>query len=199
MAWKPDYCTTEELGALLSIHDDYDDVELGLAIAAASRAVDHATNRQFGQTETTETRTFDDIRWSRTNGVYITRVDDIQTLTGLVVTIAGSATTAYETQPDNAIAKGKPIERIWSRSVTCDTGISRRNSIEVTASFGWLSVPDTVKEATLLQASRFFKRKDAPFGVAGSPDVGSEVRLLAKVDPDVQLALQPFRRDWPYL
>ena len=50
------------------------------------------------------------------------------------------------------------------------------------------------QEATLLQASRLAARRDSPFGVAGSPDAGSEMRLLARVDPDVAVALEPYRR-----
>jgi hypothetical protein len=68
--------------------------------------------------------------------------------------------------------------------------------VQVTATWGWTAVPATIKKATLLQASRFYKRRDAPFGVAGSPDMGSEMRLLAKVDPDVEVMLGDYRRKW---
>jgi hypothetical protein len=50
-------------------------------------------------------------------------------------------------------------------------------------------VPPTIKLATQLQASRWLKRRDAPFGIAGSPELGSELRLLAKLDPDVEVLL----------
>jgi hypothetical protein len=50
-------------------------------------------------------------------------------------------------------------------------------------------VPAEVKLATELQASRWAKRRDAPFGVAGSPELGSELRILAKLDPDVEILL----------
>jgi hypothetical protein len=46
-----------------------------------------------------------------------------------------------------------------------------------------------VEQATLLQASRFHARRFSPYGVAGSPELGSELRLLAKLDADVELAL----------
>lgn len=57
-------------------------------------------------------------------------------------------------------------------------------------------IPDAVKLACLLQASRFFIRKNAPFGVAGSPQDGSEIRLLARLDPDVLVMLGPFISWW---
>lgn len=50
-------------------------------------------------------------------------------------------------------------------------------------------VPGPVELACLIQASRWFKRKDAPFGIAGSPELGSELRLLSKLDPDVEVLL----------
>lgn len=50
-------------------------------------------------------------------------------------------------------------------------------------------VPSMVKLATQLQASRWAKRRDAPFGIAGSPEMGSELRLLARLDPDVEILL----------
>lgn len=52
--------------------------------------------------------------------------------------------------------------------------------------------PAPVVEACGLQAARIFMRKGAPFGVLGSADVGF-MRLHAKLDPDVQLLLDPFR------
>ena len=50
-------------------------------------------------------------------------------------------------------------------------------------------VPSSVKLAVLLQASRWVKRREAPFGIAGSPEMGNELRLLAKLDPDVMVLL----------
>lgn len=57
-------------------------------------------------------------------------------------------------------------------------------------------IPSAVKQACLIQASRFFTRRYAPFGVAGSPDSGSEIRLLAKVDVDVAVILGPYITWW---
>jgi len=50
------------------------------------------------------------------------------------------------------------------------------------------------KVATVLQANRLLKRRHAPFGVAGSPELGSELRLLARVDPDVAVSLRGLGR-----
>ena len=52
--------------------------------------------------------------------------------------------------------------------------------------------PGPVSEACGLQASRYFLRKGAPFGVVGSADAGF-IRLQNRLDPDVQLMLSPYR------
>lgn len=58
------------------------------------------------------------------------------------------------------------------------------------------SAPSPIRQATLLQASRLFVRKNSPYGIAGSPDMGSELRLLAKLDPDVEVLVRPYRLQW---
>jgi hypothetical protein len=49
-----------------------------------------------------------------------------------------------------------------------------------------------ISEVALLQATRLFRRKDAPFGVVGVADFGS-VRI-SRLDPDVREMLAPFIR-----
>ena len=189
MAWAPDYVTSADLKVYLRIGNTVDDAQVALAVTAASRAVDKHCNRQFGQVAAPEARTYT-ARWSSTRCRYVVDVDDVMTITGLVVT-GDAAITDYTLKPSNAALKGKP----WTRLVLNAGGNGREDGITVTARYGWTAVPVTVQEATLLQASRFFKRRDAPFGVAGSPELGSELRLLAKVDPDVAVALGDYRRD----
>ena len=46
--------------------------------------------------------------------------------------------------------------------------------------------------AAQLQSSRIYARRATPFGVAGSPE-GGIVRLLSRLDPDVELMLRPYR------
>lgn len=187
--WKPDYATVEELKEYVSIpaDDTLDDSVIGGKIAAASRSVDEHCHRQFGQVDTPQSRVFTAVR--RGYGSMVI-VDDIMDLTGVTVTANGTAVTPDRWTPRNATADGVPYTRLWlPRATTCEV-----DGIEVTGLWGWSAVPETVKEATLLQASRLLKRRDAPFGVAGSPDLGSEIRLLAKVDPDVAVMLHAFVR-----
>lgn len=188
MAWQPDYVTTEELKAFLRIDDTVDDDLLAYAVAAASRSVDKFCNRQFGLLAAVQDRVYT-ARWDVVLGRYVVDIDDLMTTTGLVITGA-AAITDYTLRPSNADLNGRP----WTRIILNSGGRSDLDGITVTAKFGWTDVPVTVQQATLVQSSRLFKRKDAPFGIAGSPELGSEMRLLAKVDPDVAVVLSPYQR-----
>lgn len=204
MAWAPDYVTTDEAAAYEAIPDDVDDTEIAQAVAAASRAVDRTASpegwRQFGLVDVPEARYYT-AKWSRERGTWTVQIDDLMTVTGLVVEFDSDEdgtyideVTAYRLLPLNAAAKGKPwthLEVLSSSAVEPDC---TPDAVRVTARFGWTDVPTPVVQATLLQASRLLARRNAPFGVAGSPESGSEIRLLAKVDPDVAVALVDYRR-----
>lgn len=192
MPWAPDYVTAGELASYLRIGDDVDDAELALAVTAASRAVDHDTNRQFGKVDAAEERIYQ-ARYDYERGLWVVDVDDYQTATGLAVDVAGTAVATFTKEPRNAAPKGRPWTRVLFTSDS-ETQPCSGDDVAVTATWGWTAVPSTIVQAALLQASRLFTRRGAPFGVAGSPDAGSEVRLLAKVDPDVAVALRPYRR-----
>jgi len=54
-------------------------------------------------------------------------------------------------------------------------------------------VPDAIKQATLLQATRLWKRKDTPFTVYGSDQTGV-VELFQKFDPDAMKLIKGFMK-----
>lgn len=192
MTWAPDYITSAELKTFKRIDDTVDDTEVALAVTASSRAIDSYTGRQFGQLSSA-TEWIYTAYWDRHRCRYLVNIDDLDTTTGLVVKIAGTATTNYTLEPRNAVAKGK----VWTQLVFgVGVGSSTLDDIAITAKWGWSSVPSTVKLAAKLQGSRFLTRRESPYGVAGSPSDGSELRLLAKVDPDVALMLAPYIRHW---
>lgn len=202
MALFPDYATLEDFKAYLRIDedDDTDDDQLELAITSASRAVDRSTSRQFGVNGSAVARVYT-AEWSRTLGRYVVEVDDFMTLTGLLVASSTStegtfdnSITTFRTYPFDAAGDGRPWTKILiapGTSVTCDPG-----GVQVTANWGWTAVPDTIKMATLIQAARFHKRRDSAFGIAGSPDLGNELRLLDRLDPDVAELIRSYRRWW---
>ena len=65
--------------------------------------------------------------------------------------------------------------------------------VQLTAVFGWPSVPEPVTQATIIQASRIFKRYDSPLGVAGFGDLGA-IRVSRFLDPDMAQLVEPYRR-----
>jgi hypothetical protein len=67
-------------------------------------------------------------------------------------------------------------------------------STVVVAQWGWTAVPAQVIAAAKLQSNRWNKRRNSPLGVAGSPEQGSEIRLLARLDPDVATVLAGLSR-----
>lgn len=184
--WEPDYATVDELKAYVSIPDDdtVDDVALAGKITAASRSIDQHTRRQFGQVDALEQRDYPIV----CRGIFkVLIVDDLMDITGLTVEVDGQPIVPTYFHPANAPQKGVPYTRVF-------LPVGSAGVAQVTALWGWADVPPTITQAALLQASRLFKRQDAPFGVAGSPDLGSEIRLLAKVDPDVAVMLQRYVR-----
>lgn len=197
MAWAPDYATTTELKSTMDIDVSTHDTELGLALTGSSRAVDRSTNRQFGVVAAAEERAYTPW-WDRRRQLYVIEVDDLMTTTDLAIedeqgnSLAALVTLGdggYRLEPRNNPQKGRP----WTQLVTTTPAVG---DWLATGIWGWSAVPDTIKAATLLQAERFYLRRQAPFGVAGSPDEGSEMRLLAKVDPDVAVMVGAYRRWW---
>ena len=196
MAWAPDYVTAVELKAFLRISDTDDDTFLALAISAASRAIDLFCNRQFGAVSGAAEERFYTAEWDKRRCRWFVSVDDLMTDTDLSVEVNGVAVTTITAHPINAAVIDRPWTSLWfdTDSAVFPTGVE--DEVSVTAFWGWTSVPDTIKQACLLQASRFFARRTSPFGIAGSPDMGSELRLLSKVDPDVGVSLSPYQRWW---
>lgn len=195
MPWAPDYVTSTELKAYLRIGDAVDDAEVALVVTAASRAIDRATNRQFGLVAAAEARKYTAF-WDHVNCRYVVPIDDLMTEVGLTIATEVGAVDVFDLKPANAAAEARPWTSIVVDPTAAVKPTTKEDEVTVTARYGWTTVPVAVKQAALLQAARFFKRRDAPFGVAGSPEAGSELRLLAKVDPDVAVVLGPYQRWW---
>lgn len=202
MAWAPDYASTLDMTAYTRIPDSADDAQIALAITAASRAVDRVCGRQFGLIAAPEARYYTP-EWDCKIRRWLVKFDDLMTTTGLTVmhdpgddgTYEATVDT-YALRPVNAAPKGRPWTHLAILTTSSAHLIDHEASVEVTARWGWTAIPDAVKQATILQASRILMRRDAPFGIAGSPDSGSEIRLLARVDPDVAVILNSYVRWW---
>lgn len=199
MGWQPDYITTVELNAFIRVGDTVDDAQAGPAIAAASRAIDkHVTGggrigRQFGLVAAPEQR-FYTPRWSRRRGRWVVEIDDLMTQVGLAVETDAGTITEFDLAPRNAAQEGRPWTYIVIRPTNTVPILGEVDEFGATGRWGWTAIPPAVKEAAALQSSRLTSRRDSPFGVAGSPQLGSELRLLEKVDPDVAVTLSAYVR-----
>lgn len=206
MALHPDYVTAAQLKFSLGIPaaDTADDALVAIVVSAASRAVDAHCGRQFGvagsavaRVETWDGRLLD--------GRPALEVSDFQTLTGLAVTTVDTAgvdqttltvSVDFDPWPANAAADSRPWTHLVARPGAAASFPRHHRGMKVTANWGWTAVPKLVENATLLQAARWYKRKDAPFGVAETPSGGEGFRLLDRLDADVALSLQSLRRVW---
>ncbi len=196
MALTNCYCTLSDLKTSLAIEDIQDDTGLEAAILTASRMIDDYTGRFFyrdGTTAAPVTRYYTPDSW------YITNLDDFVSLNQIALdddfdqtytTIL--ATSDYLIDPINNARRGWPYTRI--------TAIDRYifpyaypQSVRVQAVWGWPSIPAEIAMATKIQASRLFIRRQSPFGIAGTPELGT-VRLTSRLDPDVEALIRPFRK-----
>ncbi len=189
-----DYATLADLKEMLGIEtaDTTRNTLLTRALSSASRSIDRTTGRRFDLDESATARTYNP--GSRAvpgeSGERLI-VDDIGDAIGLVVeTGAGGSWTdviGYETAPENALSRGRPVTTLVLPAGTWGCGTTR---VRVTARWGWPAIPDDIVQAALLQAARLFKRKDSPEGVTGSAEWG--VIRLSRRDPDVWALIEHF-------
>lgn len=192
MVWKPDYVTLPEGRTFLRGTETVDDVETAVWITAASRAVDEHCHRQFGSTVATTRVYRRPPAWDPELCLWVVDIDDVQDTTGMTVAGVALASSGAVLLPDNAPSEGRPYERLGF-------AVKPTMPLSVFTPWGWLTVPTQVKGAVRLQLSRFDSRRDSPYGIAGSPSEGSELRLLARIDPDVAMSLRGLGREgWPW-
>lgn len=192
------YCTAAEVRG--QFHDSgarLDDPLIERAINAASRAIDSHCGRRFWQDATPVARLY------RPRDGYSVTVHDIADSTITVETddnldgtwLTTWAADEFDLEPRNADVDANTAHS-WTRLVAVDDRCfprhGRRATLRITATWGWSEVPVDVAQACILKASSLFKRKDAPFGVAGFNDFGP-VRITRN-DPDVVGLLQGFVR-----
>lgn len=173
------------------------DTELEAVIQGVSRLIDALCNRVFFASAIDESRYFTPADW---NTCF---TDDIQSITTLKtdedcdgVYETTWASTDYRTQPLNRVANITPVTWLETKLNGQHYFPLFAGSVEVTGKFGYCTlanVPDVVREACYLQSHRVWMRKDAPFGVVGSGGMG-QVMAITKLDPDVELMLEPVRR-----
>lgn len=195
MAWRPAYLTGANLRAWMRVASSSEDALYADAAEAASRAIDRNCGRQFGSVGP-QTRTYTPW-WNPRRCCWMLTVDDFQATTGLAVTVKNGTIdpTYLKPEPPNAVVDGKAFIALSVDPASPIQPCGTENEAGVTLNtWGWATVPNAVINACRLQGSRFVTRRDSPYGVAGSPDLGNELRLLAKLDADLKPMLSFYVR-----
>jgi hypothetical protein len=193
MAITQGYATLPDVKNALRITDSLDDSLLETAIESASRMVDGFTARTFTNAGTA-VRNF-----AATDGINLIIDDAIEVIEVASTDEIGSTYTIwkptdYQLEPLNDRVDGLYSPYTGIRAVGDFTWpvVDQQALVRITAVYGFPAIPVAVKQATIIQASRLFKRLDSPLGVAGFGDMGA-VRVSRFLDPDVEQLLMPYR------
>jgi len=203
MAIVNGYANRNQIKAALRIGtaDTIDDDLIDNCAGAASRLIDGYCNRKFWSVGSATSRVY------TAEDDYYCSIDDIA---GTALTLKTSSladgvfdvtwtVTDYQLEPLNGNLDGLTWSYDKIRAVgdylfpNVNANYGSQALVQVTAIFGWPSIPEPVTQATIIQASRLFKRYDSPLGVAGFGDMGA-IRVSRALDPDVAQLVEPYRR-----
>lgn len=174
MALGDPYVADDELMKWLGTVNPTDGEFVSLAVESASREIEQWCGRQFNQADEATTRIFDADGFARS--LY---VDDFWSTDDLAIADEGSTWDLDDVTllPRNPL-QGWP----YTELSTGDYRRFTRGAVTVTAKWGWPSVPEPVRMATLVLAAERFKLKEAPSGVAGFGEFGPvRVREMPQV------------------
>lgn len=169
------------------------------ALASSSAEIERHCGRQFNQAAAVSTRTFIPEDWEECE------TDDFFTLVGLVVAVDPGGTgdfsevltsMDYEVYPMNGLREGMPwpynelrsLAGVWLPRIQ----FRRAGTVQVTAQWGWPSVPAPVHQACLVLAAQEFAMAGAPLGQAGMTDFGTSVKSVSI--PKVKELLHTYQR-----
>lgn len=192
-----DYASLTELKAALRITDNVDNTGLAGVLSTASRFVDQYCQRDFTVASGTATRDYvPSGRWESLPIDDATSIVSVKTDEDLDLTFSTTLRPIdFQAEPVNRLSADN--DWVFTRLVPIEDGYwptwEGRATVRVEATFGWPAVPDPVRTATILQAARLWTRYDSPLGVAGFGEMGA-MRVSFRVDPDVAMLLQPYRR-----
>jgi hypothetical protein len=190
-----EYASVEELKKTANLTGTtYADQDIKLALSAASTAINIHCGRVF-TLGTSETRNYYTV-----SSDYLL-IDDATTVTAVVANaVTLTLTTDYYLEPVRVAKPGPPYDVLRANPTNRMPGYgpfgmsSTWGPVAVTGTFGWPSVPTTIKMATMILASRYVQRaRSAPFAILSFGD-GGEAARLTRSDPDVAMLLSPYTR-----
>jgi hypothetical protein len=190
------YATLSQVKGALRITDQIDDALLNTAIDAASRWVDGWCGRTFQAAAGTTVKDY--VPSGRMEPLF---VNDLTTVVSIKIDEDLDRTFSttlneidFQLEPINgAFGNAFPFYVIRPQEDGYWPTSFGRATVRVEATFGWPAIPDAVREATILQASRLYTRLSSPVGVVSFGDMGA-IRVSRFADPDVEMLLAPYRR-----
>ncbi len=209
-----DYCTSFELRQYLGDGGDVDEVLIQAAATVASRRIETLCGRTFNRdqdadgNDITTIKYFDPDNWYQCDFIDDAGQQfDLATATGLQVHVDlgynGSYATAYTADTDfslNPINQTRfgqpwPYQSMTALSNSGSTFPIRtagfNPTVKITGTWGWPSVPDSVKQATLALGQSIYKRKDALFDIVPDSALGG-VPMRGRTPSIVLDLLEPY-------
>lgn len=185
------------------VTDQKDDARLESVVEATSRWIDSETGTRF--------YTVSETRYYLAEQDWLIDIDYLVSLTSVKTDPNGDGTytytwagTDYTLSPYNAVVSGQPYTHLETtplgayRFPVYPSSTTRRSRVEVTGAFGYstlANVPRPIKEACILMSIRLFQRKDKPFGISGSADLGTlEVITAVGKDDEIKRLLRTVKR-----
>ena len=204
MAIVNGYATLTQIKAYMSISDNTDNDLLEDLVESASRSIDRIANRRFYLDSSASARLY------RAYSNIFVFVDDIGTTSSLVVAVDedGNGTysktltlnTDYILDPLTSPSLNRPYTQLTMVSNTESwpifpgiTSNGLRPGVQVTARWGWPSVPDDINMACLILTADLYKRKDAPGGILGLGDLG--VVRMSPIGRDVTAMVRAYKKE----
>jgi len=195
------YVEVTEVTGRVGINDNGDDDTVASAITSACRAIDDYCGQFFYKLTDATPRKF------RPSSALFAWVDPFHTTTGLEIKTDtagdGGFATTWATTDYELERFGGSMANMWNAPYdTIHAGYSwvlpmcgrRRETLQVTAQWGWDKVPPIVKEAAKILTVDLWKRKDVAFGVqTGTIEFGG-LRVGRDVMAQVESLLASFRR-----
>jgi len=204
MAITNGYATLTQIKAYMSISDNTDNDLLEDLIESASRSIDRIANRRFYLDATASARLY------RAYSDIFVYIDDLGTTSSLVVATDSNGNGTYSKiltlnqdyilDPLTAPSLGRPYTQLTMVSNTetwpIFPGLTQnglRPGVQVTARWGWPSVPDDINMACLILTADLYKRKDAPGGILGLGDLG--VVRMSPLGRDVTAMVRAYKKE----
>lgn len=194
-----DYCTSVEIKQAMpgaSWDGTYDGI-LDSVATRASRAIDMHLKRKPGAfyVNADVTLYFDGsgnrYQWIDELAAAPTSVQVAET--GVLTTLTTWASTDYMLWPYNALDFGTPYMRLDVDRLngTKSVWYGYPKGVKIVGKFGFsTTVPGEIKEATIIQAARWFKRGQQAFADTGAVEGLGQLKYVQRLDPDVAAILE---------